>query len=83
MSKLCHSLFRKRGVNVHPDGLIEKIYDSVPYREPLLLFHNTGKELSNISDDSGPAFTRPLSAHGLALGDFNIDGAVDVLCSNK
>lgn len=69
--------------NGHPDDLIEKIYDSVTYREPLLLFHNSGKELKNVSRDSGPAFTRPLSARGLALGDFNNDGAVDVLVSNN
>jgi hypothetical protein len=69
--------------NGHPDDLIEKIYDSVTYREPLLLFHNTGKELKNVSHESGPAFTRPLSARGLALGDFNNDGAVDVLIANN
>ena len=69
--------------NGHPDDLIEKIYDSVTYREPLLLLHNTGKELKNISHESGPAFNRPLSARGLALGDFNNDGAVDVLIANN
>ena len=69
--------------NGHPDDLIEKIYDSVTYREPLLLFHNTGKELKDISRESGPAFHRPLSARGLALGDFDNDGAVDVLISNN
>ena len=69
--------------NGHPDDLIEKIYDSVTYREPLLLFHNTETGLSNISRESGSAFARPLSARGLALGDFNNDGAVDVLISNN
>ena len=69
--------------NGHPDDLIEKIYDSVTYREPLLLFHNTGTALKNVSRESGPAFNRPLSARGLALGDFDNDGAVDVLISNN
>jgi hypothetical protein len=69
--------------NGHPDDLIEKIYDSVTYREPLLLFQNTGTGLKNISRESGPAFARPLSARGLALGDFDNDGAVDVLISNN
>jgi len=38
-----------------------------------------------VSHESGPAFTRPMSARGLALGDFNNDGAVDVLisCNNE
>jgi len=69
--------------NGHPDDLIEKIYQNVSYREPLLLFHNTGKELKNISRESGPVFAKHLSARGLALGDFNNDGAVDVLISNN
>jgi enediyne biosynthesis protein E4 len=69
--------------NGHPDDLIEKIYDNVTYREPLLLFHNTGGALKNVTRESGPAFSRPLSARGLALGDFDNDGAVDVLISNN
>jgi len=71
--------------NGHPDDLIEKIYDNVFYQEPLMLFHNTGSGLKNVSRESGPAFARPMSARGLALGDFNNDGAVDVLisCNNE
>jgi hypothetical protein len=69
--------------NGHPDDLIEKIYDSVTYREPLLLFHNTGKGLMNVSRESGPLFSRPFSGRGLALGDFDNDGAVDVLISTN
>jgi enediyne biosynthesis protein E4 len=69
--------------NGHPDDLIEKIYDNVKYREPLLLFHNTGSGLKNVSAESGPLFSRPMSGRGLALGDFDNDGAVDVLVSNN
>jgi hypothetical protein len=69
--------------NGHPDDLIEKIHDNVKYREPLLLFHNSGNGLKNVSAESGPAFATPMSARGLALGDFNNDGAVDVLISNN
>jgi len=67
--------------NGHPDDLIEKIYDNVTYRERLMLFHNSAGALKNVSQESGPAFSRPMSARGLALGDFNNDGAVDVLIS--
>jgi hypothetical protein len=67
--------------NGHPDDLIEKIYDNVTYRERVLLFHNDGKALQNVTADSGPAFSHPMSARGLALGDFDNDGAVDVLIS--
>jgi hypothetical protein len=71
--------------NGHPDDLIERIYDNVTYREPLLLFHNTGSGLKNVSGESGPVFTRPMSARGLAVGDFDNDGAVDLLvsCNNE
>jgi hypothetical protein len=67
--------------NGHPDDLIEKIYDNVTYREPLMLFHNSGTGLKNVSSEGGPIFGRPMSARGLAIGDFNNDGAVDVLIS--
>jgi len=67
--------------NGHPDDLINKINPAVTYSEPLLLFHNTGSGLKNISAESGPIFSRELSARGLALGDFDNDGAVDVLIS--
>ncbi len=69
--------------NGHPDDLIERIYDNVGYQEPLLLFHNESGKLRNISQQSGPLFARPLSARGLAIGDFNNDGAVDILVSNN
>ena len=67
----------------HPDDQIENIYQNVKYREPLLLFQNSGKGLKNVSAQSGPVFSQPMSARGLALGDFDNDGAVDVLISNN
>jgi len=70
-------------VNGHPDDLINKIYPNVTYREPLLLFQNTGAGFKNVSAESGPAFAKPMAGRGLALGDFNNDGAVDVLVSNN
>ena len=69
--------------NGHPDDLIERIYDNVKYREPLLLFRNSGNGLQNVSSQSGPVFAQPMSPRGLALGDFNNDSAVDVLISNN
>jgi len=69
--------------NGHPDDLIEKLRPNVYFREPLLLFHNDGNRLQNVSSQSGPIFSRPLAARGLAVGDFNNDGALDVLISNN
>jgi hypothetical protein len=65
--------------NGNPDDLIESLHPGVSYREPCLLFHNSGKELQNVSAQGGPFFSKRLSARGLAIGDFDNDGAVDVL----
>ncbi len=67
--------------NGNPDDLIGTIQREVTYREPLMLFHNDGKKLQNVSGTSGPVFATPMSARGLAIGDFDNDGAVDVLVS--
>jgi len=67
--------------NGNPDDLIESLHPGVTYREPLMLFHNTGKVFQDVSQQSGPIFTRHLSARGLAVGDFDNDGALDVLVS--
>jgi enediyne biosynthesis protein E4 len=69
--------------NGHPDDQIEMHSAQVKYREPPLLFHNQGGALKNVSASAGPVFRQPLAARGLALGDFNNDGAVDVLISTN
>ena len=68
-------------VNGNPDDQIETIEKDVTYREPMLLFHGDGKVLQDVSAQSGPLFSRQLSARGMAIGDFDNDGAVDVLVS--
>jgi len=67
--------------NGNPDDLISALHGEVTYEEPLMLFHNTGKSFQNISAQSGPIFSKPLAARGLAIGDFDNDGAVDVIIS--
>jgi hypothetical protein len=70
-------------VNGFPDDLIEQLSSQVTYREPPLLFRNEGKTFKDVGAQSGPVFSRSFPARGLALGDFNNDGAVDVLISNN
>jgi hypothetical protein len=65
--------------NGHPDDKIENHSAHVKYREPLLLFHNSGKGFENVSSEAGSAFAIPLAARGLAVGDMDNDGALDVL----
>ncbi|MGB2714555.1 MAG: CRTAC1 family protein [Vicinamibacterales bacterium] len=69
--------------NGHPDDMVENYSAQVKYKEPLLLFHNVGGKLTNISSQAGPAFTQSYPARGLAVGDFNNDGLVDVIISNN
>jgi len=70
--------------NGNPDDLIEMVHSQVKYAEPPLLFRSTGKTFRDVSAQSGPFFSRPLSARGMAIGDFNNDGAIDVLiCVNN
>jgi hypothetical protein len=67
--------------NGNPDDLIQVVRKDVSYEEPMLLFHSNGKSFQNVSAESGPVFTRLLSARGMAIGDFDNDGAIDVLVS--
>jgi hypothetical protein len=65
--------------NGHPDDRINSRVVGVRYEEPLLLFHQEAGHLSNVSALAGLAIATPRSARGLATGDFNNDGLVDVL----
>lgn len=67
----------------HPDDKISTHVSGVTYREPLLLFRNTGAGFENVSATSGPVFDEPLAGRGMALGDFNNDGLVDVLITQN
>lgn len=70
--------------NGHPDDMIDAYSLEVKYKEPLLLFHQgTDGKLHNVSNEAGPAFHKPFPARGLAIGDYNNDGAVDVLIANN
>ena len=69
--------------NGHPDDKVESRANDVKYMEPMLLFRNKGAGLAptfeNVSNQAGPAFQERLAARGMAVGDFNNDGAADVL----
>jgi hypothetical protein len=67
--------------NGHPDDKIDGRVEGVRYLEPMLLYRNTGNGLRNVSEQGGPIFSKPLAGRGMAVGDFDNDGAVDVLIS--
>jgi enediyne biosynthesis protein E4 len=70
-------------VNGHPDDLIEMKASRVKYKEPLLLFENSGTGFKNVSAQSGKVFAKEFSGRGMAVGDFDNDGDLDVLISNN
>jgi hypothetical protein len=66
--------------NGHPNDLVDGRMQGVTYREPLLLFHNEGNgKMANVSQDAGTAFQKKYAARGLAVGDLNNDGYLDVV----
>jgi enediyne biosynthesis protein E4 len=70
--------------NGHPDDMIESYSAQVRYKEPLLLFHQQDDhKLHNVSPRAGPAFQKVFPARGLAVGDYDNDGALDVLIGNN
>ncbi|HEV3471434.1 MAG TPA: CRTAC1 family protein [Pyrinomonadaceae bacterium] len=69
--------------NGHPDDMVETLSSRVKYREPLLMFENTGKGYRNVSAQSGAAFSRDYAARGMTVGDYDNDGDIDVLVSNN
>jgi hypothetical protein len=66
--------------NGHPDDMIAEYSLQVTWKEPLLLFHQGADgKLHNVSGQVGSVFQKTFNARGLAVGDYNNDGALDVL----
>jgi enediyne biosynthesis protein E4 len=69
--------------NGHPDDMVETLTTRVKYKEPLVMFENTGRAYADVSAQSGPVFAKTFPARGLTAGDYDNDGDLDLLISNN
>ena len=66
--------------NGHVWDNVSKITPSLSYKQQCQIFGNIGTgQYSDLSETAGPFFKRPVVARGVAIGDYNNDGAVDIL----
>ena len=68
----------------HPDNKVEERFGMLQYKETPMLWRNNGSgnylhTYQNVSAQSGPVFNTRYAGRGLAIGDYNNDGAIDVL----
>jgi hypothetical protein len=69
--------------NGFPDDLLVANVNEIQWRQRLLLFHREGTKFRDVSQESGPIFTRTQPARGVAIGDLDNDGGVDVVIVNN
>ncbi len=68
--------------NVYPDT--ERTLPAYPYRSPALLFRNLGNgRFEQLQDAAGPALAERHSSRGLAIGDIDNDGDLEIVIWNR
>ncbi len=67
----------------HDLDTVEINYPNLHYREPMLLVRNMQKSFVDVSAISGPGLRQPWLGRGLATGDLDNDGRVDVVVSTN
>jgi len=70
--------------NGHVLDNIQLYHAETRYAEPKLMFHNAGAGLfEDVSGQLGPDLLLPRVSRGVAIGDFDNDGDLDILVSNN
>ena len=70
--------------NGHVLDNIQLYNADIRYAEPKLMFRNVGKAtFENVSDQLGADLRLPRVSRGVAVGDFDNDGDLDILVSNN
>jgi hypothetical protein len=67
----------------HDLDTVEINYPNLRYKEPMLLLHNTGTGFVDVSAQSGHVFQQAWLGRGLATGDIDNDGRIDVVVSTN
>jgi enediyne biosynthesis protein E4 len=71
-------------VNGHIDDTVRNIRRDVGYAQPPQLFLNNGKaQFREVAAETGGDFSQPRVGRGLAYGDFDRDGDLDVLITTN
>ncbi|MGE5326512.1 MAG: CRTAC1 family protein [Deltaproteobacteria bacterium] len=67
--------------SVYPE--VERKYPEFPYKTPRVLFRNLGGgRFEELLDLAGPAISEAHASRGVAFGDFDNDGDLDILIMN-
>jgi hypothetical protein len=70
-------------VNGHLYPELESKLDNSPYRQRSILYRNLdGNKFADVSEQAGPGVMARHSGRGLAIGDFDNDGNVDLFVNN-